>query len=94
MGTAVPKGYQESGGLPGYVGGASCPAGVKSVPRSHTGFLSSGGPAGVRSVPQAQTNFLSSGGPAGAGLSSSDRNGVVHPILHRVQSFRRLMAIH
>ena len=77
--TAVPNGYQESGGLSGYVGGASYPAGVKSVPRPHTGFLSSGGPAGVRSVPQAQTNFLSSGGPAGAGLSSSDRNGVVRP---------------
>ena len=77
--TAVPNGYQESGGLSRYVGGASYPAGVKSVPRPHTGFLSSGGPAGVRSVPQAQTNFLSSGGPAGAGLSSSDRNGVVHP---------------
>ena len=73
VGTAVPNGYQESGSLSGYVGGASYPAGVKSVLRPHTGFLSSGGPAGVRSVPQAQTNFFSSGGRAGAGLSSSDK---------------------
>ena len=51
----------------------------KCSPASYKVF-SSGGPAGVRIAPQPQTNFLSSGGPAGTGLSSNDRNGVVHPI--------------